>query len=94
MTLAGQQITCPGELSSPPSVPVINKQYAKCNAGECMILSKRETRGVYYEDITNIPTTSPDGTCEKYVPATKTLPAIPFANYLAFSAELILNKQK
>jgi len=88
MSLAGQQITCPGELPLPPGVPDIIKQYAKCNAGESMIISKRKTRGVYYEDITNIPTTSPNGTWtainEKYLPATKTLPAIPAASYMIF----------
>ena len=88
MSLAGQQISCPGELPLPPGVPDIIKQYAKCNAGESMVLTKRKTRGVYYEDITNIPTTSPNGTWtavnEKHVPATKTLPAIPFVNYLIF----------
>ena len=88
MALAGQQITCPGVLPLPPGVPDIVKQYAKCNGGESMILSKRKTRGIYYEDITNIQTTSPNGTWtavnEKYLPATKTLPAIPSANYLVF----------
>lgn len=88
MSLVGQQITCPGELPLPPGVPDIVKQYAKCNAGEYMMLTKRKSRGVYYEDITNIPTTSPNGTWstvkEKRVPATKSLPAIPAANYLIF----------
>lgn len=88
MSLAGQQISCPGELPLPPGVPDIIKQYAKCNAGEYIQLSKRKSRGTYYEDITNIPTTSPNGTWaalkEKRVAATKTLPEIPAANYLIF----------
>jgi len=88
MSLAGQKINCPGELPLPPGVPDIIKQYAKCNAGESMVLTKRKTRGVYYEDITNIPTTSPNGTWnainEKRVTATKTLPEIPSVNYLIF----------
>ncbi len=88
MKLAGQEIDCPGELPLPPGVPDIIKQYAKCNAGESIQLSKRRTRGTYYEDITNIPTTSPNGTWtaikEKQVDATKTLPEIPAANYMIF----------
>lgn len=88
LSLAGNTVTCPGVLPLPPGVPDIVKQYAKCNAGEIIQLSKRKSRGVYFEDISNIPTTSPNGTwsavSEKSVPATMALPAIPAINYLIF----------
>lgn len=88
ISLAGTTINCPGVLPLPPGVPEIVKQYAKCNAGEIIQLSKRRSRGVYFEDISNIPTTSPNGTwsavSERFVPAAMNLPAIPAVNYLIF----------
>lgn len=88
MTLAGQSISCPGELPLPPSVPGVIKQYAKCNAGEFIQLTKRKSRGVYFENLTNIASTSPNGTWtavnEKQVAASFGFPAIPAVNYIVF----------
>lgn len=88
MTLAGQSISCPGELPLPPGVPETVQKYAKCNAGEFIQLIKRKSRGIYFENITNIPTTSPNGSwtsvTEKRVAAAATLPEIPEVNYMIF----------
>ena len=88
MTLAGQTIACPGELPLPPGVPDIVKQYATCNAGEFIHLTKRNSRGIYFENIANMPTTSPNGTwtavTENRVAPTSALPEIPSVNYMIF----------
>lgn len=88
MTLAGQSISCPGELPLPPGVPDSIRHYAQCKAGEYMELAKRQSRGIFFEDITNIPTTSPLGTWtsvrEMGVRASKNSPAIPAVDYLIF----------
>jgi hypothetical protein len=88
MSLAGQSISCPGELPLPPGVPDSIRHYAQCKAGEFMELAKRQSRGIFFEDITNIPTTSPLGTWtsvrEMGVRASKNSPAIPAVDYLIF----------
>jgi hypothetical protein len=72
----------------PPGVPEIVTKYAQCKAGEFMQLAKRQSRGIFFEDITNIPTTSPLGTWtsvrEMGVRASKNSPAIPAVDYIIY----------
>lgn len=78
----------PGRVALAAGLPDSIKQFTQCNGGEYLLLTKRQSRGVYHQTLSNIPTESMDGVLTSVhrnrVRARKTQPEIPTVDYLIF----------